>query len=893
MAVVNRFSQRQKYATFNPMSMQELMVVPQFRQQQHDQAVAQAEALKTQENVLGVDQEQFDMQAGEINKGISTIVDDLSEKGLQTNTLANVRSLKNKRDTFLGAEGFGGKAMSNYALYQKALEDIDEMRKSGDYLNKDLNDSLSLAMKNYIDLGGAAAGGSFAYQSPEQYIDVQTKLNDLLKDVPISEQERDLGLTPIGPNKYGQMVYKHGSQIIEARSYEHQKLLAKQYLANDPEVMSYMKMQANFAENLHAVKENGTNKIIYDGKTYDADTFQTDFIMSKIENFARIGAEATDVYNVKTKLDYDIRNLSDAWLKAEQEANQRNNLPVYSTGVTENTIVGNPEFDDKLSSAMATFQFVNVGDRKQLTESKYISKGEGYIPAGLSLNGYKEFLKENYGYESPTWLETFTNFSNYKLAGSKFKVSHATRVQFPEDTPKSIDLKIDYDPQYEPATYTELPDAPQNFEDFYIRWQENMPEKYTSQSKEEVRDVYTRMLSGKGLFQNIDPGGLGGADDIRAGRAMQQSTLAKDMQTYMNLGAQKISAEQLDAQRWLHNTYLNNARDAFIKANPNADEETFRESHVKNLEASRQTEVLTTTVEGKTAVNNRIYDFAENKDIGGLQNVVFTAWEETGGKREVKKTKGKNTLEGKDKGDFLKMLQTGKFTVSNPEQVTYSGNPNEVGGYNMVVNWTNKDGGDPKTFTIRTYALSKGDQRRYQGMAMANKEWLSDNKVTTPSAVSKENLVAYDESVVTTVKDGRYFDQYNREMTELGAAVETGLIDGSGLEPNTRIISRYSAFNTYMPGADGIVNQGMRRLYKVKKDASGREVEVPLIDPDKYDEAIYNMDTENPAQNFIRGQMMFSTQGLIKRIRDIDEIYEYEAMRYPSSAEMRNLEPRR
>lgn len=884
MAVVNRFSQRRNYATFNPMTMQELMVVPQFRQQQHDQAVAQAEALKTQENVLAVDQEQFDIQAGEINKGISTIVDDLSEKGLQTNTLANVRSLKNKRDTFLGAEGFGGKAMSNYALYQKALEDIDEMRKSGDYLNKDLNDSLSLAMKNYNDLGGAAAGGNFAYQSPEQYIDVQTKLNDLLKDVPISEQERDLGLTPIGPNKYGQMVYKHGSQIIEARSYEHQRLLAKQYLANDPEVMSYMKMQANFAENLYAVKEKGTNKIILGDKTYDADTFQTDFIMSKIENFARIGAEATDVYNVKTKLDYDIRNLSDAWLKAEQEANQKNNLPVYSAGMAGNTVIGNPDFDQNLSSNMNTHSLVRatgLDARKPRREGgKYIKK-EGYIPAGLSLSGYKEFLKENYGYESPSMLETFTNFTNYKLAGSKFKVSHATRVQYPEDTPKSIDLKIDYDPQYEDAVYVDVPDVPQNFQDFHVLWKDEMPEEYSSMSKGEVQKIYSDLLLGKGIREQKYPGKSG------------PTKLNFLLQNKLGIAVKSLSKEELDAQRWVHNTYVNNARDAFFRANPNADEETFRESHTKNLEASKITEVLTTTVEGKTAINNRIFDFAENGMVGGLKNVILTAYEDVDGQREVKKTKGKLTLEGEDKENFFRDLQSGKFTVTNPEQITYSGNPNEVGGYSMVVNWTDKDGKNPKNYVIRTYALSKGDQRRYQGMAMANKEWLSDNKVTTPSAVSKENLVAYDESVITTVKDGRYFDQYNREMVELGAAVETGLADGSGLEPNTKIISRYSAFNTYMPGADGIVNQGMRRFYKVKKDASGREVEVPLIDPDKYDEAIYNIDTENPAQNFIRGQMMFSTQGLIKRIRDIDEIYEYEAMRYPSSAEMRNLEPRR
>jgi len=893
MAVVNRFSQRRNYATFNPMTMQELMVVPQFRQQQHDQAVAQAEALKTQQNVLAVDQEQFDMQAGEINKGISTIVDDLSEKGLQTNTLANVRSLKNKRDTFLGAEGFGGKAMSNYALYQKALEDIDEMRKSGDYLNKDLNESLSLAMKNYSDLGGAAVGGSFAYQSPDQYIDVQTKLNDLLKDVPISEQERDLGLTPMGPNKYGQMVYKHGSKIIEARSYEHQRLLAKHYLQNDPEVMSYLKMQANFAENLHAVKEKGTNKIILGDKTYDADTFQTDFIMSKIENFARIGAEATDVYNVKTKLDYDIRNLSDAWLKAEEAANQRGNLAIYGGPMAENTLLGDPGFDQSQLEQINTtgIKFVKFDEGVE-KEGKYISKGEGYIPAGLSLSGYKEFLKENYGYESPTWLETFTNFSNYKLAGSKFKVSHATRVQFSEDTPKSIDLKIDYDPQYEEPTYVELPDIPQNAEDFYVKWQEMKDEistiegegkKFANLPEDQIKKLYNYRTQGKNSGISKEEV-FAGIEDIKS---------INNVFIKMNMKAVPKSKEEMDAERWIHNTYINNAFDAYRKMDPNADFETFKEAHTKNLKNAAQTEVLTTTVEGTEPMNNYINDFWKDKNVGGLQDIVFTVWDESDGERKVKKTKGKNTLEGNDKAEFLKELQKGKFTVTNPQRNLYTGNPNEVGGYSMVVNWTDKDGNNPKTYKIRTYALSKADQRRYQGMAMANREWLTDNKVTTPSAVSKENLVAYDESVVTTVKDGRYFDQYNREMIELGAAVETGLVDGSGLEPNTKIISRYSAFNTYMPGANGIVNQGMRRLYKVKTDASGREVEVPLIDPDKYDEAIYNMDTENPAQNFIRGQMMFSTQGLIKRIRDIDEIYEYEAMRYPSSSQRGKLEPGR
>ena len=144
MAVVNRFSRRGRYATFNPMSMEELMVVPAARQQQHDQAIAQAQALETKETVMAKDQADFDTGAEEINKGILNIVDELTEKGIQTNTLSNVVGLKRKRDDFMSSTGIGGKALTSYAAKQKALEDMDEMRKSGKFLERDIQSQLGL-----------------------------------------------------------------------------------------------------------------------------------------------------------------------------------------------------------------------------------------------------------------------------------------------------------------------------------------------------------------------------------------------------------------------------------------------------------------------------------------------------------------------------------------------------------------------------------------------------------------------------------------------------------------------------------------------------------------------------------------------------------------------------
>lgn len=413
MAVVNRFSRRGRYATFNPMSMEELMVVPAARQQQHDQAIAQAQALETKETVMAKDQADFDTGAEEINKGILNIVDELTEKGIQTNTLSNVVGLKRKRDDFMSSTGIGGKALTSYAAKQKALKDMDEMRKSGKFLERDIQRAFKYSLDQYE---GIAAGDTFSFTNPTRYIDYQTKVTKALHEIKPTQTIK----TPTGEWKLshedpltGTRFFTNGITTVTSKDKNFLNDVGQALLQNDAEAMAYINQQALFSEALDVdkdvdgnilvtefkrdnngdVQRDANNNPITEVKTYTPGEYRRNYVNDIVTTTSNIAAAQAQQYEVDLKQTTKTINLPDYMIKARS---RRSNLAnafrlrsTYASGVFTSEVD-----DDDLRVELKEGK-EKSGRMRRLTRTPSGVKRATHIPKDMNREQLDDYFKSN------------------------------------------------------------------------------------------------------------------------------------------------------------------------------------------------------------------------------------------------------------------------------------------------------------------------------------------------------------------------------------------------------------------------------------------------------------------------------------------------------------------
>lgn len=871
MAVVNRFSQRRNYATFNPMSMQELMVVPQYRQQQHDYAEALAEAQKTEGTVLSPDKEKFAQGANEINKGITSLVDDLTEKGLQSNTLSNVRSLKKKREDFLDpTTGFGGRALANYALYQEGVKDIEEMRKTGNYLERDLTNSMMLSLSRYK---GVDEGDTFNMYNPSRYVDMGKKTLEILDKVPIQEIETALGLQEIGFDPTtGNKIYQHGSTVIKERSKEHQMLVAQQFLNNDPEVQAYLNDQATFAQELHSTIEEESGSIIYGDKYYNPSTFKDQFIQGKILNIATMGAEATDVRSVKQDLDYKFVKASEAYARAWREAHMPGSKSTTTGGMDENRSLGDVNYLDDLAEN-PRYTLVGLDQKKEFTTTK-----KGKYPSGLSRKQFKEYQKQ----------------LGEKPHNTGFGVFDYERYWFEDHFPNLSDPGYEVGDQTETEELVVRNQGAETVQDFRNIWKRKTKgTEYENWPEQAVDKLYEHMTSRQGiLFDSEDglgtarpvrealgktvtdfaPFGFGSEGDITTEsvtRAIDNTAEAvtkgvssmggtsvgglvsgailrtdltvaadsdksmfkyhmsgKDIQNILGLQAQRMSEEDFNAHTLINNQMVRQNFEAFQVSHPNVSFEDWKELEETRLKNSGQVETI---LEGKQNIpssNSTINNMLDTKSLSGLAAYDISIERFTDSRMEDIETTG---------GEFVNALEDiGEIeSISYPLRIREDGDYTKIGGYQFNV--TNKDG---TIFRVKTQPLVKEEASIIAPLQRLGQAWNNLTEVQLPSTVGQDNVLRTEQMVVGEKGKNGWVGTDGAYMLDINRLMEAGFINENTISRGSVIEVDYSPFNTYGKGGDQVQNRGIKKYYIT--DPNG--VKKPLIDPTLYDQTLMTDD---------------------------------------------------
>ncbi len=118
-------------AQFNPLSVQEIMMVPLGKQKMHEQQEAAMEELGIFDiNTLQKDRDEANQYISDFRNRIHDVGDELLSQGYNPSLAKKVRQMARDRDAWLSNDGFGGQANNAFNAYQanaKAIMDNKDM----------------------------------------------------------------------------------------------------------------------------------------------------------------------------------------------------------------------------------------------------------------------------------------------------------------------------------------------------------------------------------------------------------------------------------------------------------------------------------------------------------------------------------------------------------------------------------------------------------------------------------------------------------------------------------------------------------------------------------------------------------------------------------------------
>lgn len=122
--MANRFTQITP-SQFNPLSLQEIMMVPMAKQKQHE---AQQEAIASLDPLdvarLTQDDAAVSAETKRLRDATTALEDELLNQGVSSALTQRFLNLKRDRNRFMSNEGIGGKAQTAYKAYQQNVKDI-------------------------------------------------------------------------------------------------------------------------------------------------------------------------------------------------------------------------------------------------------------------------------------------------------------------------------------------------------------------------------------------------------------------------------------------------------------------------------------------------------------------------------------------------------------------------------------------------------------------------------------------------------------------------------------------------------------------------------------------------------------------------------------------------
>jgi len=227
MAQINRYTNLQP-AKYTPRTLQEQMLVPAYKRQQHnalDTAASELGAIES--NRLKTDEEAVSGAISEFDKELSDYRDKLNKEGFSQSNKSYINTLTKKRQDLLSNTGVVGKATKSYEAYKQNEEELKKLYTSGKISPEKYQLGIQEALSQYDQSGGVVNNGEYNsfMASPDQ--DIMKRAREIALDI----QKNPSTLTNFGLIKKGNRYYDTKTETDytkeEAISYAIQSILGQ------------------------------------------------------------------------------------------------------------------------------------------------------------------------------------------------------------------------------------------------------------------------------------------------------------------------------------------------------------------------------------------------------------------------------------------------------------------------------------------------------------------------------------------------------------------------------------------------------------------------------------------------------------------------------------------
>lgn len=234
---VNYYDQFQPL-TYNPMTLQEMLIGPQMMQQKHDQY----QALLDQEGLfdvpaLEVDKPGVQQWMDKYKENINDLSDQLLRSGYNKDLSRRARQILQEKQQAISSRGYLGRANQAYQQYLKNVEDEKKRLEKGEINRDQYERGLAFALQRYNQSGGAGSNATYSPWYSTRAVDLQELVSKYGKEITPQTIARDLGY------KYDPStgIITDSSNKTVTISPERIKNTIISRIMSNPEAMSYLK----------------------------------------------------------------------------------------------------------------------------------------------------------------------------------------------------------------------------------------------------------------------------------------------------------------------------------------------------------------------------------------------------------------------------------------------------------------------------------------------------------------------------------------------------------------------------------------------------------------------------------------------------------------------------
>lgn len=234
---VNYYDQFQPL-TYNPMTLQEMLIGPQMMQQKHDQY----QALLDQEGLfdvpaLEVDKPGVQQWMDKYKENINDLSDQLLRSGYNKDLSRRARQILQEKQQAISSRGYLGRASQAYQQYLKNVEDEKKRLEKGEINRDQYERGLAFALQRYNQSGGAGSNATYSPWTSTKAVDLQELVSKYGKEITPQTIAKDLGY------KYDPStgIITDSSNKTVTLSPERIKNTIISRIMSNPEAMSYLK----------------------------------------------------------------------------------------------------------------------------------------------------------------------------------------------------------------------------------------------------------------------------------------------------------------------------------------------------------------------------------------------------------------------------------------------------------------------------------------------------------------------------------------------------------------------------------------------------------------------------------------------------------------------------